>query len=107
MNDEKIHIMAALIDLMHSFADDNPTTFGVEVAGKIKETINVIANPRCQGTTLYNEVLPIRREISGAISVDHYQLTEPQARAWTNFKEQTQNAYDDYWKGISMLRTLI
>ncbi|WP_127849366.1 hypothetical protein [Lacticaseibacillus hulanensis] len=106
MPDEKLHIMAALIDLMHSFSDNNPTTFGLEIAASINQTIGVIADPKCQGTVLYTEVLPIRSQIAGEITLDHYQLTDQQQRAWTNFKEETQHAYDDYWKAISIIRSL-
>ena len=106
MKNEKLNIIASMIDLMHSFADTNPTTLGQETADQIKETIGLIANPKCQGTVLYTAVLPIRQSIGNAIAVDHYQLTPQQADAWAHFKEQTQHAYDDYWKSISILRTL-
>ena len=78
---EKLLIIAALIGLSHSYA-------------------------KYQGVKLYTAVLPLRRAIADAISMEHLALTAPQQQDWEDFKHATQQAYDDYWKSISTLQTL-
>jgi hypothetical protein len=101
---EKQTIIAALIDLMHALAPGQATA---AYAADIKDAISVIAAPQYEGTSLYAKVVPIRNSIASAISFDNLQLTPPQQVAWEAFRAASQHAYDDYWHGISMLKTLI
>ncbi|MCI1894098.1 MAG: hypothetical protein LKJ29_07960 [Lactobacillus sp.] len=101
---EKLLIIAALIGLSHSFATGSPQaqTF----ATRSKALITTIADAKYQGVKLYTAVLPLRRAIADAISMEHLALTAPQQQDWEDFKHATQQAYDDYWKSISTLQTL-
>ena len=101
---EKQTIIAALIDLMHAFATSAATN---DYATDIKDAISVIAAPQYEGTSLYAKVMSIRNSIASAISFDNLELSPSQQAAWEAFRAASQHAYDDYWHGISMLKTLI
>lgn len=101
---EKLAIVAALIGLSHSFATGSAQAQTLAV--RSKALITVAADEKYQGVKLYTEVLPLRRAIADAISLDGLVLSPEQQRDWEDYKQATQQAYDDYWKSISTLRTL-
>lgn len=101
---EKMLIVAALIGLSHSFATGSAQAQAL--AARSKALITVVADAKYQGVKLYTEVLPLRRAITDAISMEGLALNPEQQQDWEDYKQATQQAYDDYWKSISTLRTL-
>lgn len=104
--DEKQLIIASMIGLTHSFgaADANETARAF--ANRIKKVISLVADPKYQGVELYSHIIPIRRDIAYAISLYHFEMNDQQTEDWREFVKATDHAYNDYWKGISILRTL-
>ena len=103
---EKQRIIAAMIGLAHSLAAAPADSTAQAFAARVKAAISQLAAPDYQGAKLYAAIAPLRRDIAYAVSLDHWVMTPAQAVDWREFQVATQYAWEDFQRGLSVLRTL-